>query len=826
MGTYNTNVGSGAASDCAFCPTGKINPDTTGASSVSACQDCAAGQGASSDSTSCESCTAGTYGPATGLGCFQCGRGKYSEAVGATAETQCQQCPEGKSSPIGVPSHCETCTAGTYAPGEGYASCSTCNPGTSCGEGATEMDTCQAGSASGAGSASCGVCLAGSYSNSDGSSECITCQAGKYCGEGATEMLTCPKGKYSNFGASSCTKCGPSTIAPETSTMACSACDSYQVASDERTECVCQQGYYVGEDANKALPVPDGVSPNTAGMTIETLDILPGFWRTSNGSTEVLSCLNEEHCKGGNNTADLCSEGYTGPLCAVCASGFAATGNGELLVCNECTGASIFTVLGVLAVVFVLITAILIIFLKGTSERIPPPFKTRSSSVSEKYENFSSRLSKIEPIVKIITAYFQVAGGLSFVYGLKFPKFFSTVTNWVGGIFSLNFIAFMPLGCSAPVNHYTSLLVYTGLPILLGIVLIASSKLASKPELRNKIFEVFLTMTFILLPSVSVKIFSTFACKDFDDGKSFLKVDYSIACDEGPEYWFYWTYAMAMIAVYPVGIPLMYFILVYRKRDLLECEQGQLEESMSDNAALKEALKIRAKNEEENETLKSLRFLYGAYEPKYWWFEIFETLRKLALTGFLVFLAPGTAAQIAISMLMGLATLRVQSGTKPYIEAVNDKFAEVAMWQLFLTMFAALCLKVNLDDESLQDQGYFDMTLTLIQFLPLILVLLQDVLTIQDQGNDAKDEAISLSQDAVEVGVRGARAITESVDTAIATFKTGAVLGGGSEIEMKSKTNKDQVRGENPAVQLNSKNNEGGGLLGEGQKKTGDDYNI
>ena len=116
-GTYNTNVGSGAASDCAFCPTGKINPDTTGASSASACSvNCAAGEGASSDSTSCESCTAGTYGPATGLGCFQCGRGKYSEAVGATAETQCVLCPEGKSSPLeGAPSHCETCTAGTYA---------------------------------------------------------------------------------------------------------------------------------------------------------------------------------------------------------------------------------------------------------------------------------------------------------------------------------------------------------------------------------------------------------------------------------------------------------------------------------------------------------------------------------------------------------------------------------------------------------------------------------------------------------------------------------------------------------------------------------------
>ena len=214
------------------------------------------------------------------------------------------------------------------------------------------------------------------------------------------EEETCGLGYFSGVGSSTCTKCGPTSIAVSAGTAACAQCDLFQVANDERTECVCQQGYYVGEDANKALPVPDGVSPNTAGMTIETLDILPGFWRTSNGSTEVLSCLNEEHCKGGNNTADLCSEGYNGPLCAVCASGFAATGNGELLVCNECTGASIFTVVGVLAVVFVLITAILIFFFKGTSERTPPPSKRgrlpylKSTRTSLAAYRKSNRLSK------------------------------------------------------------------------------------------------------------------------------------------------------------------------------------------------------------------------------------------------------------------------------------------------------------------------------------------------------------------------------------------------------------------------------------------------
>ena len=89
----------------------------------------------------------------------------------------------------------------------------------------------------------------------------------------------------------------------------------------------------------------------------------------------------------------------------------------------------------------------------------------------------------------------------------------------------MNFISFMPLGCTVPVNHYSSLLAYTIIPILIGIMLIVGTKVAKKPELQNKIFEVFLVMTFLVLPTVSVKIFSTFSCRQFDgEYGSYLKV--------------------------------------------------------------------------------------------------------------------------------------------------------------------------------------------------------------------------------------------------------------------------------------------------------------
>lgn len=44
---------------------------------------------------------------------------------------------------------------------------------------------------------------------------------------------------------------------------------------------------------------------------------------------------------------------------------------------------------------------------------------------------------------------------------------------------------------------------------------------------------------------------------------------------------------------------------------------------MSEEKARKRAIEERESREKEHTSLKSLSFLYGSYEPKYWWFEVF-----------------------------------------------------------------------------------------------------------------------------------------------------------------------------------------------------------
>ena len=114
-------------------------------------------------------------------------------------------------------------------------------------------------------------------------------------------------------------------------------------------------------------------------------------------------------------------------------------------------------------------------------------------------------------------------------------------------------------------------------------------------------------------------------------------------------------------------------------------------------------------------SLAALSFLFAAYEPQCWWFEVVETLRRLLLTGGLLFLNPGTGSQIIASMIMCLGAMRIYAGYKPFIENSNDVLAETAQWQLFFTMLAALAIRVNVDGESLQDKQAFDILLCLIQ---------------------------------------------------------------------------------------------------------------
>jgi hypothetical protein len=175
-----------------------------------------------------------------------------------------------------------------------------------------------------------------------------------------------------------------------------------------------------------------------------------------------------------------------------------------------------------------------------------------------------------------------------------------------------------------------------------------------------------------------------------------------------------------MVIIYPICVPFSYWFMLYRLRTLINGGQLVKEENLDRKKSAHLALLERAKNEDENPSLKSVRFLYENYQPKYWWFEVCETLRKLSLTGFLVFLAPGTGLQICIAMVITIFSLVVYVSLKPFQDPYANKLAQTAQLQLLFTIICALAIKVKMD--GLQDHQNFDGLLICLQVIPVSIV--------------------------------------------------------------------------------------------------------
>ena len=176
-----------------------------------------------------------------------------------------------------------------------------------------------------------------------------------------------------------------------------------------------------------------------------------------------------------------------------------------------------------------------------------------------------------------------------------------------------------------------------------------------------------------------------------------------------------------MVVLYPISVPLLYFVLLFKTRKLINGNQKEKEEEIGTANAAKEALEERVKHEEEHPSIKRLSFLYENYQPKFWWFEVFETLRKLSLTGFLVFCFPGTGIQVCVALVITTISLVVYE-LKPFNDSFANKLARIAQWQLFLTILCAFAIKTKMDGRELKDHRSFDVYLTCLQIIPVVLV--------------------------------------------------------------------------------------------------------
>jgi hypothetical protein len=431
----------------------------------------------------------------------------------------------------------------------------------------------------------------------------------------------------------------------------------------------------------------------------------------------------------------------------VCAKGYSSSVGYQCTPCKTGAKAAIYSALALLLLVFILLISYLVIQLLGLSDG------QDAASNGVIGFHFIKKIGALPwakqriPIVafQIVTQYINVTG-------LPLPDIYRNFLAWTD-VFNLNLGWLLSLGCLANVNFYQKLLIITLGPFAVVAALactysavrrrnqvqavtVYSSQRAVTPARTARLDKalaqhqlVFLAMTFLIYSTVSTTVFQTFACDQVDDvvdvKTHYLRADYSIQCGTA-KHTLYKVYAAIMIFIYPIGIPALYTWLLWRNKHKLT--------SKNDGS-------LRILNRHDDVTLRSTRFLWKSYTPRMYYWEVLECLRRLLLTGAVVFIEPDTPAQAAIACVLAVVSMMVAMYYKPHAEALDGRIYVVGALIIFLSMFLSSAMKTDVTKEDHSSQDAFAVVLVLLN-VAMVLAAVSQMALVGHRAYLARDNSV------------------------------------------------------------------------------------
>jgi len=141
-------------------------------------------------------------------------------------------------------------------------------------------------------------------------------------------------------------------------------------------------------------------------------------------------------------------------------------------------------------------------------------------------------------------------------------------------------------------------------------------------------------------------------------------------------------------------------------------------------------------------------FLFSVYTTRCWYWESVELLRKLILTSILALISPGSAGQVVVGALVALFALLANIKLKPFSEASLNFVNQTAQLNLFLFLWVALLLKVNLDGDG--SAAFFTGIVVFLSVVPIALPFgLQAYIRLGGLSHENTIDARELAKDAV-----------------------------------------------------------------------------
>jgi hypothetical protein len=475
-------------------------------------------------------------------------------------------------------------------------------------------------------------------------------------------------------------------------------------------------------------PHPEGANCKTQDAQWEDVFANKGWWtpgRKKNDHDDVnyYKCPFKNACLGGNVTKTIdngtiwtnttksrCGPGYKGLVCAVCDDGFYLLDDQCWVCLPSDGGAETVVALIVFAAVGLFLGALLTQLRVRDSKSYWKELRVDILSGKHKKRNAGNKLEKeagtanklqeeeeeAEAVVgtvvdtsrylkdqntgramKTFIGFVQVLSVSDSAFKIPWPSGFLSFLRILVP-FNFDVLSFSGIGCLVEYNFYHSFLGMALLPLVVlflvyltyHINLVRHKKIydgtfthAMGVAYANRAIQFTLWSILFVYPPLSRRVAEYFACSAKIEGHSYLIKDYRMQCFAGDWYYFLPVGILAMI-VYPLGIP-AYFAYILRKH----------------------------RHELKNDIIVArYGFLFEAYVPSQYLWDVFELLRKFVLTGLIIILWPGESFQVIVAVMINLLCLIVILIERPHKPGPGRKLATLTYTGILVTMMIGLIL--------------------------------------------------------------------------------------------------------------------------------------
>ena len=299
------------------------------------------------------------------------------------------------------------------------------------------------------------------------------------------------------------------------------------------------------------------------------------------------------------------------------------------------------------------------------------------------------------------------------VVNVTYPDIYQRFLN-IADVVNFDLSWVLSTGCVLDVDFHDRLLVSTICPLIALMFLGGTYSAAARANrgnsqvlqvIWNKHVSVVLLLTFLVYSSVSSVVFQTFACEELDDGRVYLRADYRIECDS-PRHKGFQAYAGIMAVLYAFGIPAFYSALLLRDRHVLRLDPA---------------------GREDPARVTSTSQLWKHYKPSAFYYEVIECARRLSLAGLVVFVYPNTASQIAITLMLTFLFAVLSEAFAPYASRWDAWTSRMSHAVIFMSVYVALLLKVDVSDEQGSSQKVFEAVLVFAHVCMVLTIVLETI---------------------------------------------------------------------------------------------------